>query len=155
MRKATLLDVLARASPGLRFNEHLDEEDGPLVMMSRFLFFSALWTLSLDWLLLDSSPSAKVVSITLTALALPVAMSWQFTDQLAGGTPGRKDYVGRGLDDFRRPLSKLIIRNLGTSKPPGMTLRFWPSMKPSKRSSSKNASMCRASRPLPVKMARR
>jgi hypothetical protein len=25
MRKATLLDLLARASPGLRFNEHLDE----------------------------------------------------------------------------------------------------------------------------------
>jgi hypothetical protein len=30
-RRATLVDVLARASPGLRFNEHLDEEDGPLV----------------------------------------------------------------------------------------------------------------------------
>jgi ATP-dependent DNA ligase len=30
-RKATLLDLLARAAPGIRFNEHLDEEDGPLV----------------------------------------------------------------------------------------------------------------------------
>jgi len=31
VRKATLATVLARAAPGLRFNEHLDEEDGPLV----------------------------------------------------------------------------------------------------------------------------
>jgi bifunctional non-homologous end joining protein LigD len=30
VRKATLSTVLARAAPGLRFNEHLDE-DGPLV----------------------------------------------------------------------------------------------------------------------------
>jgi bifunctional non-homologous end joining protein LigD len=30
VRKATLASVLARAAPGLRFNEHLDEEDGPL-----------------------------------------------------------------------------------------------------------------------------
>jgi ATP-dependent DNA ligase len=30
-RKATLLDLLARAAPGIRFNEHLEEEDGPLV----------------------------------------------------------------------------------------------------------------------------
>jgi hypothetical protein len=30
-RKASLERVLARAEPGLRFNEHLDEEDGPLV----------------------------------------------------------------------------------------------------------------------------
>src|SRR5271166_5156517 len=31
LRKATLASVLAHAAPGLRFNEHLDEEDGPLV----------------------------------------------------------------------------------------------------------------------------
>jgi bifunctional non-homologous end joining protein LigD len=31
VRKATLASVLARAAPGLRFNEHLDEEDGPAV----------------------------------------------------------------------------------------------------------------------------
>ena len=31
MRKAALLDLLVRAAPGIRFNEHLDEEDGPLV----------------------------------------------------------------------------------------------------------------------------
>jgi bifunctional non-homologous end joining protein LigD len=31
VRKATLERILARAAPGLRFNEHLDEEDGPLV----------------------------------------------------------------------------------------------------------------------------
>ena len=31
VRKATLASVLARAAPGLRFNEHLDEADGPLV----------------------------------------------------------------------------------------------------------------------------
>jgi bifunctional non-homologous end joining protein LigD len=31
VRKATLASLLARATPGLRFNEHLDEEDGPLV----------------------------------------------------------------------------------------------------------------------------
>jgi hypothetical protein len=31
VRKATVASVLARAAPGLRFNEHLDEEDGPLV----------------------------------------------------------------------------------------------------------------------------
>jgi bifunctional non-homologous end joining protein LigD len=30
-RKAALARLLARAAPGLRFNEHLDEEDGPLV----------------------------------------------------------------------------------------------------------------------------
>ena len=30
-RKAKLAAILARAAPGLRFNEHLDEEDGPLV----------------------------------------------------------------------------------------------------------------------------
>ena len=29
--KATLASVLARSVPGLRFNEHLDGEDGPLV----------------------------------------------------------------------------------------------------------------------------
>ena len=31
MRKATLASLLARAAPGLRFNEHLNEQDGPLV----------------------------------------------------------------------------------------------------------------------------
>jgi hypothetical protein len=31
MRKATLERILARAEPGIWFNEHLDEEDGPLV----------------------------------------------------------------------------------------------------------------------------
>jgi hypothetical protein len=31
VRKATLADVLARAAPALRLNEHLNEEDGPLV----------------------------------------------------------------------------------------------------------------------------
>ena len=31
VRKATLASVLARAGSGLRFNEHMDEEDGPLV----------------------------------------------------------------------------------------------------------------------------
>ena len=30
VRKATLASVLGRAAPGLRFNEHLDEENGPL-----------------------------------------------------------------------------------------------------------------------------
>jgi bifunctional non-homologous end joining protein LigD len=30
-RKAKLADILARAAPGLRLNEHLDEEGGPLV----------------------------------------------------------------------------------------------------------------------------
>jgi bifunctional non-homologous end joining protein LigD len=31
VRKATLASLLARAAPGLRFNEHLDEADGPPV----------------------------------------------------------------------------------------------------------------------------
>jgi len=31
VRKATLGSLLRRAAPGIRFNEHLDEEDGPLV----------------------------------------------------------------------------------------------------------------------------
>jgi bifunctional non-homologous end joining protein LigD len=31
VRKATLASLLRRATPGLRFNEHLDEENGPLV----------------------------------------------------------------------------------------------------------------------------
>ena len=31
VRKAMLGSLLRRAAPGLRFNEHLDEEDGPLV----------------------------------------------------------------------------------------------------------------------------
>jgi bifunctional non-homologous end joining protein LigD len=31
VRKATLERILARAAPGIRFNEHLDEEDGLLV----------------------------------------------------------------------------------------------------------------------------
>jgi ATP-dependent DNA ligase len=31
VRKATLASLLARAASGLRFNEHFDEEDGPLV----------------------------------------------------------------------------------------------------------------------------
>ena len=31
VRKATLASLLRRAAPGLRFNEHLDQEDGPLV----------------------------------------------------------------------------------------------------------------------------
>jgi bifunctional non-homologous end joining protein LigD len=33
VRKATLFDIVAQAAPGLRFNEHLDEEDGPLVFL--------------------------------------------------------------------------------------------------------------------------
>jgi hypothetical protein len=33
VRKATLGSLLARATPGLRFNEHLDEADGPLVFV--------------------------------------------------------------------------------------------------------------------------
>ena len=35
VRKATLASLLRRAAPGLRFNEHLDEEDGPLVFARR------------------------------------------------------------------------------------------------------------------------
>ena len=31
VRKATLASLLARVAPGLRFNEHMDETDGPLV----------------------------------------------------------------------------------------------------------------------------
>jgi bifunctional non-homologous end joining protein LigD len=31
VRKATLASLVARAAPGLRYNEHLAEEDGPLV----------------------------------------------------------------------------------------------------------------------------
>jgi bifunctional non-homologous end joining protein LigD len=31
VRKATLVSLLSRAATGLRFNEHVDEEDGPLV----------------------------------------------------------------------------------------------------------------------------
>jgi ATP-dependent DNA ligase len=31
VRKATLASVIARAGSGLRFNEHMEEEDGPLV----------------------------------------------------------------------------------------------------------------------------
>ena len=31
VRKATLASLLARAAPGLRFNAHIDEKDGPLV----------------------------------------------------------------------------------------------------------------------------
>jgi bifunctional non-homologous end joining protein LigD len=31
VRKATLASLLARAVPGLRFNEHIDEKDGRLV----------------------------------------------------------------------------------------------------------------------------
>ena len=31
VRKATLASLLRRAAPGLRFNEHFDEQDGPLV----------------------------------------------------------------------------------------------------------------------------
>jgi len=31
VRKATLASLLARAAPGLRFNEHMDEKDGPLI----------------------------------------------------------------------------------------------------------------------------
>jgi bifunctional non-homologous end joining protein LigD len=31
VRKATLASLLTRAAPGLRFNEHIDEKDGPLV----------------------------------------------------------------------------------------------------------------------------
>ena len=31
VRKATLAKVLARAAPGLRLTEHMEEEDGPLV----------------------------------------------------------------------------------------------------------------------------
>jgi bifunctional non-homologous end joining protein LigD len=31
VRKATLASLLRRATPGLRFNEHLDNEDGPLM----------------------------------------------------------------------------------------------------------------------------
>jgi ATP-dependent DNA ligase len=31
VRKATLASLLARSAPGLRFNEHLNEHDGPLI----------------------------------------------------------------------------------------------------------------------------
>ena len=30
VRKATFATVLARAAPGLRLNEHMEEQDGPL-----------------------------------------------------------------------------------------------------------------------------
>ena len=33
VRKVTLLKLLARAAPGIRFNEHLEHEDGPLVFL--------------------------------------------------------------------------------------------------------------------------
>ena len=33
VRKATLAMVLARAAPGLRLNEHMEEQDGPLVFL--------------------------------------------------------------------------------------------------------------------------
>jgi ATP-dependent DNA ligase len=33
VRKTTLERLLARAAPGLRYNEHLDQEDGPLVFL--------------------------------------------------------------------------------------------------------------------------
>jgi hypothetical protein len=33
VRKATLERLLARTAPGLRFNEHMDEKDGPLVFL--------------------------------------------------------------------------------------------------------------------------
>ena len=33
MRKARLERLLARAASGLRYNEHLDQEDGPLVFL--------------------------------------------------------------------------------------------------------------------------
>jgi bifunctional non-homologous end joining protein LigD len=32
VRKATLASLLSRAAPGLRFNEHMEEQDGPLVL---------------------------------------------------------------------------------------------------------------------------
>jgi bifunctional non-homologous end joining protein LigD len=32
VRKATLASLLARLGPGLRFNEHMDDTDGPLVI---------------------------------------------------------------------------------------------------------------------------
>jgi hypothetical protein len=32
VRKATRASLLARTAPGLRFTEHMDEEDGPLVL---------------------------------------------------------------------------------------------------------------------------
>jgi bifunctional non-homologous end joining protein LigD len=31
VRKATLASLVARVAPGLRFNEHIDEKDSPLV----------------------------------------------------------------------------------------------------------------------------
>jgi bifunctional non-homologous end joining protein LigD len=31
VRKTTLASLLARTGPGLRFNEHMDEQNGPLV----------------------------------------------------------------------------------------------------------------------------
>ena len=31
MRKATLVSLLSRAPTGLRFNEHMEDADGPLV----------------------------------------------------------------------------------------------------------------------------
>jgi ATP-dependent DNA ligase len=31
VRKATLASVLARASPGIRLNEHIEHEDGPAI----------------------------------------------------------------------------------------------------------------------------
>jgi hypothetical protein len=46
-------------------------------IISRFLIFYALWTLFVQWFLFlySSSPSAKILSITLTLLALPVALA--------------------------------------------------------------------------------
>ena len=43
VRKATLASLLRRAAPGLRFCEHLDHEDGPLVFAHACKITAALW----------------------------------------------------------------------------------------------------------------
>jgi ATP-dependent DNA ligase len=54
VRKATLASLLARAAPGLRFNEHLDGADGPLV-------FAHACKLGLEGIVSRKNPGAPAV----------------------------------------------------------------------------------------------
>jgi hypothetical protein len=99
-RKAKLADLLGRAAPGLRFNEHLDEEDGPLV----FHHACKLGLIDLDdHLNLDSVVEGKTSHSHGRACVLADRLAEDFNHQI------------RKSVNYARLVTKPVSRVSGTS----------------------------------------
>jgi hypothetical protein len=87
--------VLARAEPGLRFNEHLDEEDGPLVFhhACKQALLRVLW--STGWRRsADSKGSLKMRKFTLVGITATMASLFALTNTATSRTTASADPEG-------------------------------------------------------------